>query len=241
MRRKAVAGWLIGLVCLLPARGFPAPGAPEVATITDLRGAVEHRSAEGADWGGAHLDQGLRLKEAVRTGERSTTELRFVDQTLLALGERTRLTITLTLFDVRAAPAEIRLALEAGRADVDVPLAAARPLRVEGPAGASPVDLAPGQRVRLTVSDGRLVLSPLPAGVTFASAAWDTALDGADLAAGAASPLGADAVPPGGRGPLTPGDGPFFGFDAAPSGGLDPPTGPADVGAAVRIELTPTP
>jgi hypothetical protein len=140
---------------------------PEVALVADRVGAVERREADGSAWDEAALEEALRLLDDVRTGARSTAELRFVDRTLLAIGEKTRLRISLALFDVRRAPEEIRVALLAGHIDVAVH-ASARPLRVDGVEG-EPARLAPGQRARCRLENGHVVVEPLPDGFVFAS------------------------------------------------------------------------
>lgn len=180
--------------------------APEVAVVTDLKGTVERQPGETQGWKVAWLDEALHLLDFIRTGARSKTEMRFVDRTVLAVGEKTRLRISLALFDVRAAPPEIRLALLDGRIDVEVHRTA-MPLVVEAPTG-EPVTLAPGRRARLRVVDGKIVVEAVPEGFRFAADFEDDWwLDAAP---------GRDALLPN----LGPGDAPT-GSDDVP-GALDP-------------------
>ena len=55
-----------------------------VATVTDLRGQVGHQRNLGENWTHTSLDEALFLLDLIRTGARSTTEMRFIDRTLLA-------------------------------------------------------------------------------------------------------------------------------------------------------------
>ena len=90
----------------------------EVALLADLAGRVEHRLTGTEAWRGASLDAPLFIDDGVRTHARSLAELRFVDGTLVAMDERTRLKISVTLFDVEQAPEAIRVALAEGSATV---------------------------------------------------------------------------------------------------------------------------
>jgi len=148
------------LVLLASAPGVAAAAeepTPVVAEVTDLRGRVEWRTDGAEAWEPVALEQGLRLRDALRTGGRSTVELRFVDGTLLALGEHTRLRITLALFDVERSPPEVRVALAAGRLDVRT---ATSPLTVESED--ETVRVEPGDAARLELAGGKLVVVPLP-------------------------------------------------------------------------------
>ncbi len=157
-----------GLLLLLLATTVQAADPPpEVAVVTDLRGRVERLPGETEAWTVAWLDQALRLLDHIRTGERSKTEMRFVDRTVLAVGEKTRLRISLALFDVRNAPPEIRLALLEGQIDVDVHQTAL-PLVVKAPDGEE-VTLGPGRRARLRIVDGKIVVEAVPEGFLFAA------------------------------------------------------------------------
>jgi hypothetical protein len=129
---------------------------PDVAYVSDLRGTVERRPGPDDPWAVLGLDQGVRLRDELRTGDRSLAELRFVDGTVLALGEKTRLRISLALFDPAQAPPEIRVALLSG--DADVRVGAAR-LVVEGPDGRTRT-FTSGDAFRLHLPS----LDPLPPG-----------------------------------------------------------------------------
>ena len=74
---------------------------PSVASVTDLRGTVGHQRNLGENWTNTSLDEAMFLLDLIRTGVRSTTEMRFIDRTLLALGEKTRMKITIGLFNVQ--------------------------------------------------------------------------------------------------------------------------------------------
>jgi hypothetical protein len=242
MRRKAVAGWLIGLVCLLPARGFPAPGAPEVATITDLRGAVEHRSAEGRRLGGRaprsrspaeggrahrraqHDRAAFRRPDAARA-RRANASDHHADALRRAGGAGRDSARPRSRARRRRRPAR-RGAATAGRG-TGGGLAGGPRTRPTGPAdrqrrAARAVAPARGRDLRL----GRVGHRPRwrrPGG------------RGGESCRGRRRTAGRE------RSPLHPATARSSGSMPPPSGGLDPPTGPADVGAAVRIELTPTP
>ncbi len=143
-----------------------AAARPDVAVVTDLKGDVQ-RQPEGAQFSQAALDEALALLDVLRTGVQSKTELRFVDRTLLAIGEKTRLRISLALFDVDRAPEEIRVALLMGHVDVDVARTAMQ-LVVQAESGQE-VRLAPGRRARVRLVEGKLVIEALPEGFRFAS------------------------------------------------------------------------
>ena len=152
---------------LLVGAGARGADAPEVAVVTDLTGQVERQPDEAKGWKAAWLDEALLLLDLIRTGARSKTEMRFVDRTVLAVGEKTRLRISLALFDVRSAPPEIRLALLDGHIDVDVHQTA-MPMVVTAPDGEK-VTLGPGRRARLRIVDGHIVVEAVPEGFRFAS------------------------------------------------------------------------
>jgi hypothetical protein len=139
---------------LLLLLGVAHADPPDVAVVSDLRGQVERRVEAEAPWNAIGLDEAVRLRDEVRTGDQSLAELRFVDGTVLALGEKTRLRISLALFDPDQAPPEIRVAL-AGEADVRVGTA---PLLVETADGARRFE--PGTVVRLRDGPGGLDVLP---------------------------------------------------------------------------------
>lgn len=116
MRRSSTTllSALLGLIPLVATAAEPI----EVALVADLSGKVERRAAADREWGPTTLDAPLFIDDGVRTHARSLAELRFVDGTLVAIDERTRLRITVTLFDLDQAPREIQLALAEGDATV---------------------------------------------------------------------------------------------------------------------------
>ncbi|MCB9542028.1 MAG: FecR domain-containing protein [Myxococcales bacterium] len=133
----------------------PAPAhaeraaAVEVAMVTDLAGRVERQPQALQKWAAVALDEGVALFDALRTWERSTAELRFVDGTVVMLDEKTRLRISPVLFDPAQAPEEVRLALAEGAAEIR---AGKTRLWVETPDGARhPVD--PGEALRISVGE----------------------------------------------------------------------------------------
>jgi hypothetical protein len=109
---------------------FTPQSPPDVATVTDLRGTVQVRRGASEPWDAARLDDGLKVDDAVRTHPRSAAELRFVDGTVLLLGERTRVSIRLALFNPEKAPPEIQVALAQGRIETT---AGTAPLVIYGP------------------------------------------------------------------------------------------------------------
>ena len=145
------------LIILLLITG-PAAAAPVVGIVSDLKGTVERRPAPQAPWQLATLDEGLALGDGVQTRAQSAAELTFVDGTVLALGELTRLSVTTLLFDPAQAPPEIRVALQAGATDVHV---ARLPLILTLPSGET-ATFAPGTATRVTLQDGTLQRAPLP-------------------------------------------------------------------------------
>lgn len=188
---------------------------PKVATVTDLRGDVGHQRHFDGDWTDTSLDEVMFLFDLIRTGERSTTEMRFIDRTLLALGEKTRMKIRVGLLNLRETEPQLQAALKAAQlriasqtdkrsltqasptnqldAEEVVRIglttgtltlavdAAARFYRVEGP-NAQTLFIAPGDRVRVKISDGLLVTEAIPQGFSFAAEflfdAWDEDLFG---------------------------------------------------------------
>ncbi|MCB9523997.1 MAG: FecR domain-containing protein [Myxococcales bacterium] len=230
--RAALCGFGLGL--LLGAPGPAAARSPAVAVVTDLVGAVHHQGEAKAAWTPAALDDGLALLDLIRTGARSKTEMRFVDRTVLGVGEKTRLRISMALFDVQQAPEAVRVALLAGQFDTAV-AAAGRPLEVSAPSG-DRQRIQPGRRARVRLVDGRLVVTELPPEVRFAAEPevphWFDDLD-------AVAPPGA--LAPGGRGagdasPILPeASDPWVVPGAAP--GSAP--GPTGVDLILRPEGTP--
>lgn len=124
--------------------------AVEVAMVTDLAGRVERQPQAITNWAAVALDEGIALFDAMRTWERSTAELRFVDGTVVMLDEKTRLRISPVLFDPAQAPEEVRLALAEGSAEVRAGTAR---LWVDTPDGLRHA-VAPGEAVRISVGDG---------------------------------------------------------------------------------------
>ncbi len=153
------------LLLLLASNALAA--RPEVAVVTDLRGQVQRQPEAQKRWTTAALDEALALLDSIRTGVQSKTELRFIDRTVLAVGEKTRLRISLALFDVKEAPEELQVALLEGHIDVDVHQTAL-PLVVAAESG-DEARLAPGRRARIRLAEGRLVVEALPEGFHFAS------------------------------------------------------------------------
>lgn len=146
---------LAALVSALALAILPAPAqaeraaAVEVAMVTDLAGRVERQPQAREKWAAVTLDEGVALFDAMRTWERSTAELRFVDGTVVMLDEKTRLRISPVLFDPAQAPEEVRLALAEGAAEIR---AGKTRLWVETPDGVRhPVD--PGEALRISVGD----------------------------------------------------------------------------------------
>ncbi len=88
---------------------------PTVATVTDLRGKVGHQRNLGDAWSDTSLDESMFLLDLIRTGKRSTTEMRFIDRTLLALGEKTRMKITIGLFNIRKTAPKLQAAIKAAQ------------------------------------------------------------------------------------------------------------------------------
>ena len=88
---------------------------PSVATVTDLRGSVGHQRNLGENWTNTSLDEAMFLLDLIRTGPRSTTEMRFIDRTLLALGEKTRMKITVGLFNVQKTEPKLQAAIKAAQ------------------------------------------------------------------------------------------------------------------------------
>lgn len=135
------------------ARPTPAQAertaAVEVAMVTDLAGRVERQPQAITHWAAVALDEGIALFDAMRTWERSTAELRFVDGTVVMLDEKTRLRISPVLFDPAQAPEEVRLALAEGSAEVRAGTAR---LWVDTPDGMQHA-VAPGEAVRISVGD----------------------------------------------------------------------------------------
>ena len=193
---------------------------PSVATVTDLRGDVGHQRNLDEIWNSTSLDEAMFLLDLIRTGKRSTTEIRFIDRTLLALGEKTRMKITIGLFNVqKTAPklqaaikaAQLRLASQTKKQSLtqasvlqtdttevvririttgSLTLAvdsAARFYRIEGP-NEQVLFIAPGDRVRVSVVDGQLVVEAIPQGFSFAAdflfEAWDEELFGPESGVG---------------------------------------------------------
>jgi hypothetical protein len=188
--------------------------------VTDLRGDVGHQRNLDEIWNSTSLDEAMFLLDLIRTGKRSTTEIRFIDRTLLALGEKTRMKITIGLFNVqKTAPklqaaikaAQLRLASETKKQSLtqasvlqtdttevvririttgSLTLAvdsAARFYRIEGP-NEQVLFIAPGDRVRVSVVDGQLVVEAIPQGFSFAAdflfEAWDEELFGPESGVG---------------------------------------------------------
>lgn len=138
--------WLALVALLTP------PPPPDVATVTDLRGTVQLRRGADVPWDAARLDDGLKVDDAVRTHPRSAAELRFVDGTVLLLGESTRISIRLALFNPDRAPPEIQVALAQGKVEST---AGGAPLTIVGP-NDHRVVLSPGDTVSLDPEAGRL-------------------------------------------------------------------------------------
>lgn len=215
------------VLALLWAVAAPADTAPAVAVVTDLRGRVERRAADDEAWTAVGLDEGLWLEDQVRTGPRSLAELRFVDGTVLALGERTRLRISLALFDPDQAPPEIRVALLAGETDVRTGSA---PLVVTAPDG-SERRIPPGAAAHI-----RLVGPPTA-----------PALDGGPPRPGLAADFEPPSLPPDDLAPplhlpagAVPGD--LDPLRAVPGDAVLPPSapplpepGPTGIGVRVRV------
>lgn len=151
--RSALA-MLALLLAALPLRPSPAhaerAAAVEVAMITDLAGRVERQPRADETWASVGLDEAVALFDAMRTWERSTAELRFVDGTVVMLDEKTRLRISPMLFDPSQAPQEVQLALAAGAAEVR---AGTRRLWIDTGDGA-PEALEPGASVRISADAG---------------------------------------------------------------------------------------
>lgn len=145
---------LLLLVCL----SAPALAAPVVGTVSDLLGTVERRLGPSGAWRAATLDEGVAIGDGVQTRAQSAAQLTFVDGTVLALGERTRLAISTLLFDPEQAPPEIQVALRQGEADVHV---ARVPLVMRLPSG-DEARFAPGTATRVRWQGGRLEREPLP-------------------------------------------------------------------------------
>jgi hypothetical protein len=138
-----------GFALPTPAQAERA-SAVEVAMVTDLAGRVERQPQAITHWAAVALDEGIALFDAMRTWERSTAELRFVDGTVVMLDEKTRLRISPVLFDPAQAPEEVRLALAEGSAEVRAGTAR---LWVDTPDGMRHA-VAPGEAVRISVGDG---------------------------------------------------------------------------------------
>jgi hypothetical protein len=192
--RAWIMGWVLCSV---------AYASPDVAVVTDLRGDVRHQAGEAQPWRSAALDDGLALLDLIHTGVRSKTEMRFVDRTVLGIGEKTRLRISMALFDVQQAPEGVRVALLAGQIDAAVHRTA-RPLVVRAPDG-SEARLTPGQRARVRLVNGALRVEALPTGFRFTADPFedDGWLDGVDGAA-PETPLGPGTQPPGAVDPSVP-------------------------------------
>ena len=188
---------------------------PVVATVTDLRGQVGHQRSLGKAWNDTSLDEVMFLLDLIRTGHRSTTEMRFVDRTLLALGEKTKMKITMGLFDIeRAAPkvraaikrSQVRISSQRKRQSLTSSTAKTAPgqtmvyidlrsgsltlavdsrakfYRIKGPTSQDVVLIAPGDRIRVRIVDGRMLVEPIPETFQFTASllfdAWDEELFG---------------------------------------------------------------
>jgi len=246
---KRAAPLLLG-VALWPGTGrTEEAAAPAVAEVTDLRGRVEWRAGQGEPWQPVALEQGLRVRDGLRTGGRSTVELRFVDGTLLALGEHTRLQITLALFDVGRSPPEIRVALAAGRLDARVRTS---PLTVGE--GDEAVRVEPGEAARLELAGGRLVVTALPEARVFAAelshpevGPWGPGAPVAPaprlLGEGRAAPGTPTSVPPWALGPVeaaaTRKPAPRLGLEPDPKPGPGPGPEPEPSATGVRVRVRP--
>ncbi|NCS65623.1 MAG: hypothetical protein COS39_01320 [Hydrogenophilales bacterium CG03_land_8_20_14_0_80_62_28] len=77
---------LIGLLLSLTVHGEGIAGA---ATVVDLQGQVEYRSAPGAAWRAVDSKQKLRSGQTVRTGPHSRVALLLDDRTQVRLNEKT--------------------------------------------------------------------------------------------------------------------------------------------------------
>ncbi|MGK0361867.1 MAG: hypothetical protein ACI9U2_004187 [Bradymonadia bacterium] len=146
------------ILWIVIATGTALAAPPVVGIVSDLKGTVERRIPPEVEWRAATLDEGLALGDGVQTRAQSAAELTFIDGTVLALGELTRLAVSTLLFEPGHAPPEIRVALQAGAADVHV---ARLPLILTLPSGET-ATFAPGTATRVTWQDGALQRAPLP-------------------------------------------------------------------------------
>ena len=142
----------LSLLLLLSSSVFAKAPDPSVATVTDLRGEVGHQRNLGDAWSNTSLDESMFLLDLIRTVKRSTTEMRFIDRTLLALGEKTRMKITIGLFNLRKTAPQLQAAIKAAQ----LRLSSVSPKEHSLSAGDDPNN---AEVVQITLTTGSLTLA----------------------------------------------------------------------------------
>ncbi len=106
-------------------------GAEPVGFIAAFEGSVEVQGAGSMSWAAAALDRDLEIGDVVRTGPASAVKMLLADETILALGESTELTIDSYIVGSAATRDPSVLRLLKGKARVLVGEAFGGPTRVE--------------------------------------------------------------------------------------------------------------
>ncbi len=127
-RMRLVPG-LVLAIGMLASPGLA--GAEPVGFIAAFEGSVEVQAAGGMSWAAAALDRDLEIGDVVRTGPASAVKMLLADETILALGESTELTIDSYIVGSAATRDPSVLRLLKGKARVLVGEAFGGPTRVE--------------------------------------------------------------------------------------------------------------
>lgn len=127
-RMRLVAG-LVLAIGMLASPGLA--GAEPVGFIAAFEGSVEVQGAGSMSWAAAALDRDLEIGDVVRTGPASAVKMLLADETILALGESTELTIDSYIVGSAATRDPSVLRLLKGKARVLVGEAFGGPTRVE--------------------------------------------------------------------------------------------------------------
>ena len=130
---KRRGGLLVaGLVLAIGMLATPGlAGAEPVGFVAAFEGSVEVQSAGSTSWAAALLDRDLEIGDVVRTGPSSAIKILLADETILALGESTELTIDSYVVGSAATRDPSVLKLLKGKARVLVGEAFGGPTRVE--------------------------------------------------------------------------------------------------------------
>ncbi len=125
---RLVAG-LVLAIGMLASPGLA--GAEPVGFIAAFEGSVEVQGAGSMSWAAAALDRDLEIGDVVRTGPASAVKMLLADETILALGESTELTIDSYIVGSAATRDPSVLRLLKGKARVLVGEAFGGPTRIE--------------------------------------------------------------------------------------------------------------